>query len=126
LIDDSDDRLRPGMTSQVSIVTSTAPNAVAVPIQTVVERVPGAKAAEFDDDEDKPKKKYVFLVKDGKAKQVEVTTGISDATHVSILSGVKAGDPLITGPFRTLKKLKDGLPVTVTKEEKKTSKDDDK
>ena len=128
LIDDSDDRLRPGMTSQVSIVTSTAPNAVAVPIQTVVERVPGAKAAEFDDDEDKPKKKYVFLVKDGKAKQVEVTTGISDATHVTLLSGVTAGDQLITGPFRTLKKLKDGAAVEVTKEEKKSSKDkkDDK
>ena len=126
LIDDSDDRLRPGMTSQVSIVTSTAPNTVAVPIQTVVERVPGSKDAESEDDDDKPKKKYVFVVKDGKAKQVEVTTGISDATHVALLSGVKAGDQLITGPFRTLKKLKDGAAIQVTKEEKKSSKDSKK
>ena len=39
-IDDPDDRLRPGMTSQVSIITSTSPNAVAIPIQCVLERVP--------------------------------------------------------------------------------------
>jgi HlyD family secretion protein len=122
-IDNADDRLRPGMTSQVSIVTSRAVNVVAVPIQSVVERVPGAKASARDDD--KPKKKYVFLVKDGKAKQVEVTTGISDATHVAVLSGVKAGDELITGPFRTLKKLNDGDAVMVTREEKAASKDED-
>jgi len=122
-IDDADDRLRPGMTSQVSIVTNSARNAVAVPIQTVVERVPGA--SDDEDDADKPKKKYVFLFVEGKAKQVEVQTGISDATHVVIVSGVKPGDRLITGPFRTLKKLKDGAPVVETKEEKKTSKDED-
>ena len=121
-IDDADDRLRPGMTSQVSIVTERAPNAIAVQIQAVVERVPGS-SGENADDEDKPKKKYVFLAKDGKAKQVEVTTGISDATHVVVTTGLKAADPVITGPFRILKKLKDGALVTVTKEEKKTSKD---
>lgn len=122
-IADVDERLRPGMTSQVSIVTNSAPNAVAVPIQSVVERVPGASSDE--DDDDKPKKKYVFLAADGKAKQVEVQTGISDATHVVITSGVKVGDRVITGPFRTLKKLKDGAAIHETKEEKKTSKDED-
>jgi HlyD family secretion protein len=122
-IDDADGRLRPGMTSQVSIVTSSAPNAIAVPIQAVVERVPGATGDDADD-EDKPKKKYVFLAVDGKARQVEVQTGISDSTHVVIASGVKQGDRLITGPFRTLKKLKDGVAIAETTEEKKPSKKD--
>jgi HlyD family secretion protein len=120
-IEDADERLRPGMTSQVSIVTSSAPNAVAVPIQTVVERVPGATGDDADD-ADKPKKKYVFLADKGKAKQVEVQTGISDATHVVITSGVKEGDRLITGPFRTLKNLKDGAVIVETKENSKPSK----
>ena len=126
-IDNADERLRPGMTAQVSIVTSRAQNVVTVPIQSVVERVPGQKAGAAQDD-DKPKKKYVFMVadgKDGKAKQVEVTTGISDATHVTVLSGVKVGDDVVTGPFRTLKKLNDGEAVQVTREEKKASKDED-
>jgi len=122
-IDDPDDRLRPGMTSQVSIVTSSAPNTVAVPIQSVVERVPGAEDEE--DDAERPKKKYAFLAQDGKARQVEVKTGISDATHVAILSGVKEGQEVITGPFRTLKKLKDEMAIEITKEEKKSSKDKD-
>ena len=121
-IDDVDERLRPGMTSQVSIVTSSAPNAVAVPIQSVVER---SASKDDEGDADAPKKKYVLLADGAKVKQVEVKTGISDATHVAILSGVKAGDRIITGPFRTLKKLKDGDPIEETKEQKKTSKDED-
>lgn len=120
-IDDADDRLRPGMTSQVSIVTSSAANAVAVPIQSVVERVPGRTAEDEDDDDATPKKKYVFLARDGKARMVEVTTGISDSTHVVIQSGVKPRDPIITGPFRTLRKLDDGDPIVVTKEESRSS-----
>jgi HlyD family secretion protein len=118
-IDDPDDRLRPGMTSSVSIVTSSAPDTLAVPIQSVVERVPGAKRGE-EEDEDAAKKKYVFAVKDGKVKMTEVRTGISDATHVAIVSGLKKGDQIVTGPFRTLKKLYDGDSVTVTKEAKKS------
>jgi len=124
-IDNADPRLRPGMTSQVSITTSTAPDAAAVPIQSVVERVPPSLSkqkggGDQEEDESLPKKKYVFVVKDGKAKMTEVTTGISDATHVVVISGLKVGEQVITGPFRTLKGLHDGDPVQVTKEETKT------
>jgi HlyD family secretion protein len=122
-IDNPDERLRPGMTSQVSIVTSTAPNALTVPIQSVVERVPGAKK---DDDEasadpNAPKKKYVFVVANGKAKQREVATGISDATRVAIVSGLKQGEQVITGPFRVLKELHDGDAVQITTEKTTTA-----
>jgi len=122
-IENADDRLRPGMTAQVSIITSTSANAPVVPIQSVVERAPSGKNAT---DENAPKKKYVFIVKNGTAKMTEVTTGISDATHIAIASGLKAGDPIVTGPFRTLKKLKDGAKVQVSKEEpKKAGEGDD-
>ena len=122
-IDSADDSLRPGMTSQVSIVTSTLKDTVAVPIQAVVERVPGAKDGEEEEDDDTPKEKFVFLARDGKAVLTRVETGISDATDVAIVSGVKAGDPVITGPFRTLRRLKDGAAIEVVKEEKTVSKD---
>ncbi len=118
-ISNADDRLRPGMTAQVSIITSGEPNAVAVPIQSVVERVPprpGQKKTDTADD-NAPKKKYVFVVKDGAARMTEVTTGISDTTHVAITKGLKAGDQIVTGPFRILKSLKDGAKVESTKEE---------
>jgi HlyD family secretion protein len=123
-IDNPDDQLRPGMTSQVSIITTTAGSALSVPIQSVVERVPPSltksKTGTEDEDENAPKSKYVFIVKDGKVKMTEVKTGVSDATHVALVSGVTAKDQVMTGPFRTLKKLKDGDSVEVTKEESKT------
>ena len=126
-IDNADDRLRPGMTSQVSIITNTAANTPAVPIQSVVERVPPsvskAKGAESEEDENLPKKKYVFLIKNGKVMMSEVRPGISDSTHVAILSGLKIGDQVVTGPFRLLKKLKDGDAVEVTKEQTTTAKE---
>lgn len=126
--DDADDRLRPGMTSQVSIVTSTSDRALTVPIQSVVERVPGAKSADDDDNAEPsaPKKKYVFVVADTAVKQREVTTGISDATRVAILSGVKEGEKVVTGPVRALKKLHDGDAVEVTTEKKSSSTTSDK
>jgi HlyD family secretion protein len=128
-IDNPDDRLRPGMTSQVSIITNTAANTPAVPIQSVVERVPPsvskAKGAESEEDENLPRKKYVFVIRSGKVKMTEVTPGISDSTHVAIVSGVKIGDQVVTGPFRLLKKLKDGDAVEVTKEQTTTAKEAD-
>lgn len=122
-IDDPDDRLKPGMTSQVSIITTTAPSTLSVPIQSVVERVPPSlskKKGDEEEDDSLPKRKYVFLVKDGKARMSEITTGVSDATHVAIASGIKPTDQVVTGPFRILKKLKDGDSVEISKEEKKT------
>ncbi|MEA2166328.1 MAG: HlyD family secretion protein [Thermoanaerobaculia bacterium] len=123
-IDNPDDRLRPGMTSQVAIVTTTSGSAPSVPIQSVVERVPPSlaksKSGTDEEDENAPKLKYIFLVKDGKVKMTEVKTGVSDATHVALVSGATANTTVVTGPFRTLKKLKDGDSVEVTKEESKT------
>lgn len=121
-IDNPDDRLRPGMTSQVSIITSTSGSALSLPIQSVVERVPPSLAKakpDEEEDENAPKRKYALVVKDGKAKLVEVKTGVSDTTHVSIVSGLKVGDVVVTGPFRVLKKLRDGDAVEVTKDEPK-------
>lgn len=121
-INNPDDRLRPGMTSQVSIVTSTSGSALSLPIQSVVERVPPSLAKakpDEEEDENAPKRKYSLVVKDGKAKLVEVKTGVSDTTHVSIVSGLKVGDVVVTGPFRVLKKLRDGDAVEVTKDEPK-------
>ncbi len=125
-IDNPDERLKPGMTSQVAIVTTTAGAALSLPIQSVVERVPPSLAKGKKDEEERddntPKRKYVFIVRDGKAKMSEVSTGVSDATHVAIVSGAKAGDQVVSGPFRVLKKLHDGDKVEVTKEEAKKPK----
>jgi HlyD family secretion protein len=122
LLDDADPDLRASMSVRSEIHTAAHPNVLTVPIQAVVERRPlGAdgKAIEGGKDDEV---KVVFIIVDGKARQRPVQTGLSDETHVELLSGVKVGEQVVTGPYRTLKDLKDGDAVHVSK----TSEEEDR
>jgi HlyD family secretion protein len=58
--------------------------------------------------------RVVFVYADGKVRQVPVETGIADATHIEIKSGVKAGDQVVSGGYAAITRtLKDGLAVTL-------------
>jgi hypothetical protein len=51
----------------------------------------------------------VFVYNAGKVKQVQVTTGIQDDMYIRILSGLKAGDEVVSAPYPAISKtLKDG------------------
>ncbi|SDB58765.1 membrane fusion protein, multidrug efflux system [Flavobacteriaceae bacterium MAR_2010_188] len=54
--------------------------------------------------------KMIFVSRDGKAKQIEVETGSRTDSSIRILSGVKAGDTILTSGVMSLK---DGVPVKV-------------
>ena len=41
-----------------------------------------------------------------RAKFVPVTTGITGATDIEVLSGLKQGDEIVIGPYKTLRVLK--------------------
>lgn len=123
---------RPGMTATVDIITKTKRNVLAVPISSVVVKSDTTAVAVSDkefpnpDEEKKeaPKsdKKYecVFLKVGDKAKIKIVKTGIQDDTNIEILSGVKKGDEVITGPYTIVsKELNSGNKVTVKSENKK-------
>ncbi|MDZ7372367.1 MAG: efflux RND transporter periplasmic adaptor subunit [candidate division KSB1 bacterium] len=59
----------------------------------------------------------VFVVEDGVAKMIPVRTGISSETDVEILSGVKEGQKVVSGPYRVLsQQLRDGMKVKVKSE----------
>lgn len=125
LLDDPDLDLRPGMSVRAEISTEIHPKTLVVPIQAVVER----ESEEADEDAN-----VIFVVENGKAVQRAVQTGISDETRVEIVSGVKQGDKVVTGPYRSLRDLDNGEAVQVTDPKKdrkereknrKPSKDDD-
>lgn len=108
---------KPGMTASVEIITDRKPGVLAVPIAAVTTRVDStALTSEKDEnaDEAAPEKKekpreIVFVNVGGKAQQREVKTGISDYENIQILSGLKAGEQIISGPFMAVsKKLKNG------------------
>jgi len=122
LLDDPDPDLRASMSVRAEIHTAAHGDALVAPIQAVVEREPtkasGGKAAKSGEKSSGKKAdtvKVVFVVEQGKVRQRQVATGISDETHVELTSGVKPGEQLVTGPYRTMKDLKDGDAVTVSK-----------
>jgi HlyD family secretion protein len=61
------------------------------------------------------KLEVVYKVVDGKAVLTKVKSGLSDETTVAVLEGLAEGDQVVTGPYRTVKKLKDGQPVRAKK-----------
>lgn len=125
---------RPGMTATVDIITKRKEKVIGVPISSVVVKADttATKIYEIKDDETednkvkaKSDKKFeCVFVKDGnKAKIRVVKTGIQDDTNIEIISGLKKGDVVITGPYTTVSKdLNSGDKVKVkNKEEEKKS-----
>ena len=116
LFDRPDEDLRPGMSVRAEIDTATHKGALVIPIQAVVDRPP--LDAEGEPRDDAEEIKVVFVVADGKAPQRPVKTGLSDETHVEIVSGLKPGEEVVTGPYRILRDLKhdDAVRISETSE----------
>lgn len=131
---------RPGMSATVDVFTQTVPDAIAVPIQAVTVRdfnkVKPQPDSSASGAEESPKqnrgtrkrgqrggdtgggvraedlRKVVFLAQNGEARMVEVTTGISDDTHIEVRSGLDVGQTVITGPYRAVSRtLRPGMAV---------------
>ncbi|WP_310380535.1 efflux RND transporter periplasmic adaptor subunit [Flavobacterium sp.] len=122
---------RPGMTATVDIITKTKTNILAVPISSVVVKTDTTAVKDFkvEDSESKEEKapksekklECVFVKVGNKAKIRIIKTGIQDDTNIEVLSGLKKGDVVITGPYTTVAKdLNSGDKVTTDKEKIKS------
>ncbi|MEY4384674.1 MAG: hypothetical protein RI995_2216 [Bacteroidota bacterium] len=120
--------LKPGMTAAVEILTDKKVNVLSVPLAAVttrdVSKVEKGEASDEKRDEkqetgDENKqgvksrkdsvKEVVFVNEKGKAKMVEIKTGISDFENIEVVAGLKEGQEIIAGPYATVaKKLKEG------------------
>jgi HlyD family secretion protein len=94
-----DPALRPGMTAEVAMTAKTVKDALVVPVSAVFKNAEGAD--------------YVVLAgSDEKAHQKTVQVGIRNTDLAQILSGINAGDPVITtGGYA----LPDGTQVKIEK-----------
>ena len=119
---------RPNMTGSADIKTNTEENVLSVPLNAVTTRDKNNNSTQKTDDNNSNNSndantaassndinEVVFVVqKDGKVKQHIVKTGIQDLNNIQILSGINAGDEVITGPYDVVSKdLKDGDKVKV-------------
>lgn len=110
--------LRPGMTSRAEIYTATSGKSLALPLQAVLsnndEKTEVApKKTDKKTKQEVKTENFVFVHKDGLAQKRVVKVGISDDSKQEILSGVAAGEAVITGPYKILRHLKDGDHVKV-------------
>lgn len=120
---------RPGMSASADIQTKTTNNVLSVPINAVTTREKSdsnktvkqqtngnTEVATSADDLDV----IVFILnKDGTVRKANVKTAIQDINYIQIISGLKEGDEVITGPYdivsKTLKE-KDKVKVVDKKE----------
>ncbi|MEJ7767677.1 MAG: efflux RND transporter periplasmic adaptor subunit [Chitinophagaceae bacterium] len=128
---------RPGMSASADIQTKRHENALSVPINSVTTReknsdkaVDNSKEINIQTSNAEPENEAkavspdldevaFILDKDNKVKKINVRTDIQDINYIEILSGLKEGDQVVTGPYSTVNKiLKDGMKVTVVDKEK--------
>jgi HlyD family secretion protein len=116
LVDTKGLALRPGLTCRAEIFTAGAGKSLAVPLQAVMSNnddYTELSASKKGSKKPVIKTEYhVFVNKAGKAEKRVVTIGISDDSQQEIKSGVKVGETVITGPYKTLRFLKNGDQVT--------------
>ncbi|HSI91243.1 MAG TPA: efflux RND transporter periplasmic adaptor subunit [Adhaeribacter sp.] len=122
---------RPGMTASVDIITDQKNKVLSVPLSAVTTRTSGfmegkekrkARTGGSNEAEDtnKPKEELleiVFVIENGKAVARKVKTGISDFDNIEILSGLKEGEQVVSGPFRVVSKTLKNNALVVVKDE---------
>jgi HlyD family secretion protein len=128
--------LRSDLSATAEVVTAARRKVLSIPIIALTVRERGnVKALPSDD----PKAKQageaaerdksldeegVFVVKDGKAKFVQVKTGITGREHFEVVQGLTPKDTVVAGPYEAVRALEDDKLVKPmpTEEEKKGGK----
>ena len=121
-LDIPEDLVRPGLSCTAKITTATKSRVLAIPIQALTIRTKGQlnppkpgsqqlgpaaqKAA-------KQELQGVFVVNNGKAAFRQVDTGISGATDIEVLSGLKDGDQIVSGSYEIIRTIRNDAKVKV-------------
>jgi len=118
-LDESNDALRPGLSTTAKITTAHKASVIALPIQALTVKPPdtpngtpsSVQAASSSNNAPEQQGVYV-LDKDAhgklRVKFEPVTTGITGATDIEVVSGLQEGQEIVIGPYKTLRGLKSG------------------
>ena len=127
------DDLRPGLSTTAKITVAQKPDALIIPIQALVERDPAMEKVLARNNGQLPSTSasapaassavaskpvldqgvYTLSTTGGKLRAVfvPVTTGVTGATDIEVLTGLKQGDEIVTGRYQILRALKSGTVV---------------
>lgn len=125
-LDNPPDDIRPGLSCTSKITTATRQKVVTVPLQALtvrqkgdLEDKPAAKPTVtpvFDPVAEKARKEEVqgvFVIKGEKAEFRKVTTGITGATDIEVLSGLNDGEEIVTGTYKVIRTLRNEAKIKV-------------
>lgn len=109
----AEDNLFSGMTCNTDIAVESLYDVVLVPSQAILDRKTDELPKTVVDQStllDRAKKfaRVVYVMENGKAVAKPVSVGASDLTRSIVLAGLKDGEKVVAGPFKSLLTLKDG------------------
>lgn len=121
------ENLRPGLSCTAKITTATRDSALSIPIQALTIRQRGdlvekkgkksesVQAASPENAKDKEEIQGVFIYRanEKKVEFVPVETGITGITDIEVTTGLKEGDTIVTGSYKILRTLRNGVKVKV-------------
>ena len=143
VLDEPVPEVRPGFTCTADITTATRKNVVSVPIPAVAVRElvydangqvvrqprtdkkrrptvePVASAEELKPGQTRKESEGVFVVRDAKAEFLLIKMGVAGDKYFEVLSGLKNGDEVITGPYNSVRGMTDGDAVKVDNAKKR-------
>jgi HlyD family secretion protein len=118
--------IRPGLSCTAKVTTATRQKALSIPIQALTVRQKGdleppkkdgvQAAVKLDPVAEKARKEEiqgVFVISGEKAVFRKVETGITGATDIEVLSGLKDGEEIITGSYKVIRTLRNDTRVKV-------------
>ena len=141
VLDEVVPEVRPGFTSTADITTATRTAVIAVPIPAVAVRElvydangqvikeprndkrrrtvePVAAAAELKPGQTRKEVEGVFVLRAGRAEFVPIKMGVAGDKYFEVLTGLKPGDQVITGPYNSVRGMADGDLVRIDNKKK--------
>jgi HlyD family secretion protein len=122
-LDDPPADIRPGLSCTAKVTTATRANALTIPIQALTVRTKGdleppkegvQAATQPSPAEEKARREElqgVFVISNEKAEFRQVKTGITGATDIEVLDGLKEGERIVTGSYKTIRTIRNGAKV---------------
>jgi HlyD family secretion protein len=127
-MDNPPDEIRPGLSCTAKVTTATRQSVLTIPIQALTVRQKGQlepkkpgkggvqAATKLSPAEEKAKKEElqgVFVLHGEKATFQKVDTGITGATDIEVVKGLKDGDEIVTGSYKVIRTLTNDAKVKV-------------
>jgi HlyD family secretion protein len=109
--------IRPGFSVTADIITGLKEKVAAVPLAAVIVR--DSPKGEKNEAGKLRTEQGVYALRDGKAVFASIRTGITGELMVEVVSGIPAGEEIVTGPFKALREIKEGDRVKKMSEKEK-------